>query len=131
MQKDRIIIFDTTTRDGEQAGHKMSSETKVLYAKAAEQAGVDVLEAGFPISSPGDSESVKAVSAAVERMTVAALSRAIPGDIDAAWKAIKHAQHPRIHTFIATSDIHMQSKLRRPPKEILAMAICAVTYARS
>ncbi|MFV2082728.1 MAG: 2-isopropylmalate synthase, partial [bacterium] len=105
---EKIIIFDTTLRDGEQSpGASMNLEEKVQVAKQLEKLNVDVIEAGFPIASEGDFEAVRAVAAAVKKPQVAGLCRASKKDIDRAWEALKDAKKPRIHTFIATSDIHI------------------------
>ena len=106
----RIKIFDTTLRDGEQSpGCSMNLTEKIEMARQLEKLGVDVIEAGFAIASPMDHKSVQAISAAVTNCTVASLARCAKGDIDAAWDAVKEANHPRIHVFLATSDIHISS----------------------
>lgn len=129
---DRVIIFDTTLRDGEQSpGATMNQHEKIRLAKQLEFLGVDVIEAGFPAASQGDFESVQAISAAVKESTVAGLCRAFIPDIDRAWDAIREAAKPRIHTFIATSPLHMEHKLRKSPEEVLEMAEAAVRHARS
>lgn len=126
-----IKIFDTTLRDGEQSpGCSMNIKEKVEVAKQLEKMGVDVIEAGFAIVSPGDFASVKAVAKAVKDSTVASLCRAVPKDIDRAYEALKYAQNPRIHTFIATSDIHMKYKLKASPDEVLETAINMVKHAK-
>lgn len=128
---DKLIIFDTTLRDGEQSpGASMTKDEKLHIAKALERMKVDVIEAGFPIASPGDFESVKAVAAAIKDSTVCGLARALERDIERAGEALKPAQSSRIHTFIATSPIHMQQKLRMQPDEVVAQAIAAVKQAR-
>ena len=128
---DHLIIFDTTLRDGEQSpGASMTRDEKVRIAKSLERMRVDIIEAGFPVASPGDFESVKAVAAAIHDSTVCALARAIDKDIDRAGEAIKPAKSGRIHTFIATSPIHMQEKLRMAPDDVLAQAVRAVKHAR-
>ncbi|NLN55181.1 MAG: 2-isopropylmalate synthase [Clostridiales bacterium] len=129
--KDRkIIIFDTTLRDGEQApGCAMNIEEKLEVARQLELLGVDIIEAGFAISSPGDSDSVKAVAKEIKNCTVASLARAVEKDIDAAYEAVKYAESPLIHTFIATSPIHMKYKLRMTPEEVLEHTYNAVSYA--
>ena len=130
--KKRIQIFDTTLRDGEQApGFSMNLQEKVQMARQLELLGVDVIEAGFPISSEGDYEAVRAIARQTKRATVAGLARAKKGDIDRAWEALQHARHPRLHTFIATSDIHMEHKLKKTRSEVLADTKMAVEYARS
>ena len=128
---DRLTIFDTTLRDGEQSpGASMTREEKVRIAKALEKMHVDVIEAGFPIASPGDFAAVQAVAKAVKNSTVCGLARAVPGDIEAAGKALEMASSARIHTFIATSPIHMEKKLRMSPDQVLERAVAAVTQAR-
>jgi 2-isopropylmalate synthase len=128
---DRLTIFDTTLRDGEQSpGASMTREEKVRIAKALERMHVDVIEAGFPIASIGDFESVKAVAEAVKDSTVCGLARALDKDIDRAGEALKGANSARIHTFIATSPIHMQMKLRMEPDQVVEQAIHAVKRAR-
>ena len=110
---DNIVIFDTTLRDGEQSpGCSMNLKEKIEVARCLEQMKVDVIEAGFAISSPGDFESVKTISEIVKDCTVASLARAGVQDIDTAWEAVKGAASPRIHLFIATSPLHMQYKLQ-------------------
>ena len=105
---EKIYIFDTTLRDGEQSpGASMNLEEKLQIADVLDELKVDIIEAGFPIASNGDFEAVQAVSKRIKNSTIAALSRASLGDIDRAWEAIKSAKSPRIHTFIATSPIHM------------------------
>ncbi len=127
-----IQIFDTTLRDGEQApGYSMNLEEKVRLALQLETLKVDVIEAGFAIASPGDAAAIAAVSETVRECTVASLSRALEKDIDASWKALKKARRPMIHTFIATSDIHMQYKLKKRPEEVLEQTKAMVAYARN
>ncbi|MDJ0833621.1 MAG: 2-isopropylmalate synthase [Gammaproteobacteria bacterium] len=131
MSKDRLIIFDTTLRDGEQSpGASMTADEKVRIAKALEKMRVDVIEAGFPIASNGDFEAVKAVASVVKDSTICGLARAKKIDIDRAGEAIKPANSGRIHTFIATSPIHMEQKLRLTPDEVVEQAIAAVRMAR-
>jgi len=128
---DRLIIFDTTLRDGEQSpGASMTKDEKVRIGKALERLRVDIIEAGFPAASPGDFEGVKAVAEAVKDSTVCGLARAVEKDIDRAAEAIKPAARGRIHTFIATSPIHMQHKLRMTPEQVLERAVWAVKRAR-
>lgn len=132
MSNDRVIIFDTTLRDGEQSpGASMTREEKLRIAKALERMRVDVIEAGFAIASPGDFESVKAVAEAVKDSTVCSLARALDGDIERAAEALQNANSGRIHTFIATSPIHMQYKLRMQPDAVIEQAVRAVKKARS
>jgi 2-isopropylmalate synthase len=131
MSSDRLIIFDTTLRDGEQSpGASMTKDEKVRIAKALERMRVDVIEAGFPIASHGDFEAVEAVARAVKDSTVCGLARALDRDIDRAGDALKDAASARIHTFIATSPIHMKMKLRMEPDQVLEQAVHAVTRAR-
>lgn len=126
---DKIIIFDTTLRDGEQApGASLNKDEKVEIARALDRLGVDVIEAGFPVSSAGDFEAVKSVAQAVKGASICALARAIKKDIDAAREALKKAKHPRIHIFLATSKIHMQYKLKKAESEILRLAVESVKY---
>ena len=128
---DKLIIFDTTLRDGEQSpGASMTRDEKVRIAKALERMRVDVIEAGFPVASPGDFESVQAVAAAVKDSRVCALARALDKDIDRAGEALRGANAARIHTFIATSPIHMQMKLRMSPDQVVEQAVKAVKRAR-
>jgi 2-isopropylmalate synthase len=128
----RIQIFDTTLRDGEQVpGCQLNREEKVEVAKELEKLGVDIIEAGFPISSPGDFASVKAICDAVSEPTVCALSRAKKEDIDAAAEALKTAKRPRIHTGIGSSDVHIIHKFNSTREKIIEQAIWAVDYAKS
>jgi 2-isopropylmalate synthase len=130
--KERLIIFDTTLRDGEQSpGASMTKDEKLRIAKALERMRVDVIEAGFPIASPGDFDAVQAVASAVKDSTVCGLARALDKDIDAAAEALKPAQRRRIHTFIATSPIHMKMKLKMEPEQVIEQAVKAVQLARS
>jgi len=130
-QQDQLIVFDTTLRDGEQSpGASMTKDEKVRIAKALEKLRVDVIEAGFPIASPGDFEAVAAVAKAVKDSTICGLARALDRDIDRAGEALREANSARIHTFIATSPIHMQQKLRMPPDEVVDQAVYAVKRAR-
>ena len=131
MQMDKVLIFDTTLRDGEQSpGCSMNLEEKIEVAHCLEKLHVDIIEAGFAISSPGDFESVKTISETVKGCTVASLARCNVKDIDAAWEAVKGAQDPRIHVFLATSPIHMKYKLKMSPDEVLAQIAEMVAYAR-
>jgi 2-isopropylmalate synthase len=128
----RITIFDTTLRDGEQSpGIALSPDEKVEIATQLERLGVDIVEAGFAVSSPGDFEGVRAVAAALERPTVASLARTRKEDIDAAAEALADARRSRIHVFLATSPIHMERKLRLEPEEVVEQARWACGYARS
>lgn len=129
--KDKLIIFDTTLRDGEQSpGASMTREEKVRIAKALERLRVDVIEAGFPVASQGDFEAVQAVARSVRESTVCGLARALSADIDRAGEALAEASAARIHTFIATSPIHMKMKLRMGPEQVLEYAVKAVKQAR-
>src|SRR5438105_13791055 len=113
MPDDRLIIFDTTLRDGEQSpGASMNLAEKLEIAHALKELGVDVIEAGFPIASPGDFESVQAVARQVEGPVICGLARCNPEDIDRAWEAVKDAARPRVHVFLATSAIHREVKLK-------------------
>ena len=128
---DKLIIFDTTLRDGEQSpGASMTREEKIRIAKILERMKVDVIEAGFPIASPGDFESVKAVADTIKDSTVCGLARALDKDIDRAGEALKGANSSRIHTFIATSPIHMEKKLRMSADQVVEQAVAAVKRAR-
>lgn len=127
----RIKIFDTTLRDGEQTpGVNLNIHEKLEIAKQLASLGIDVLEAGFAVSSPGDFQAVKAVADNVKGITVASLSRAVEKDIDAAWEAVKNAESPRIHTFIATSPIHLKYKLKLTEDEVFERAVAMVKYAK-
>jgi 2-isopropylmalate synthase len=131
MSDKKIYIFDTTLRDGEQVpGCKLNMPEKVEIALALDELGVDVIEAGFPISSPGDFQSVDAVCRAVKNATVCALSRAVEADIDAAGAAVKHAKRPRIHTGLGTSDSHIKYKFNSNREDIIKRAIQCVKYAK-
>src|SRR5579871_4554891 len=128
---DRVYIFDTTLRDGEQSpGCSMTVPEKVRMAAKLVDLGVDILEAGFPIASEGDSEAVDAISREFPWAHVAALARTSKADIDEAAKALRHARRPRIHTFIATSDIHLKYKLKKSRDQVLDEAVAAVELAR-
>ncbi len=130
--KRQIKIFDTTLRDGEQTpGVNLNVKEKVMIAKRLEAMNVDVIEAGFPIASNGDFEGVKAIALEVKNSIVAGLCRANKRDIDRAWEALPHAKKPRIHTFIATSPIHMKYKLKMNKEEVLNRAVEMVSYAKS
>ncbi len=127
-----IKIFDTTLRDGEQSpGCSMNLQEKIEVAKQLEKLGVDVIEAGFAIASPGDFVSVKTIAETVKNATVASLSRALKKDIDRAYEAVRGAVSPRIHTFLATSPIHMEYKLKMKPEDVLTQAEEMVRYAKS
>ena len=127
-----IKIFDTTLRDGEQApGYSMNLAEKLKIAKQLEILGVDVIEAGFAVSSPGDFESVQAIANTIKNCSVASLSRAVKKDIDASFEALRNAASPRIHTFIATSPLHMEYKLKMSPEQVLERIDEMVRYAVS
>src|SRR5579863_2892846 len=129
---DRVVIFDTTLRDGEQSpGASMNLDEKIKIALLLEEMGIDVIEAGFPIASNGDFEAVREVSKLIKTSSVAGLSRATRGDIDRAWEALQHAKRPRIHTVIATSPLHMKYKLMMEPEQVLQAVIDSVSHARN
>ncbi|MFB3885527.1 MAG: 2-isopropylmalate synthase [Thermodesulfobacteriota bacterium] len=129
--KELVKIFDTTLRDGEQSpGATMNVAEKVRVAQQLEKLNVDIIEAGFPISSEGDFEAVTAISRTIKRSEVAALARANPQDIDRAWEAVKEAAFPRIHTFISTSDIHLKYQLKKSKEEVVKIAAQSVERAR-
>jgi 2-isopropylmalate synthase len=131
VMKDKLIIFDTTLRDGEQSpGASMTRDEKVRIARALERLKVDIIEAGFPAASEGDFAAVQAVAETVKNSTVCGLSRALDRDIDRAGEALKGAERSRIHTFIATSPIHMQMKLKMEPEQVIEYAVRAVKRAR-
>src|SRR5512140_2020774 len=131
MSDPRIVLFDTTLRDGEQApGFSLRLDEKLLMARHLDELGVDVIEAGFPIASDSDAEAVRAVALAVRRPAIAALARACVSDIERAAWALEPAAHPRIHTFIATSDLHLERKLRISRAQCVKAAVEAVRLAR-
>ncbi|MBQ5778722.1 MAG: 2-isopropylmalate synthase [Paludibacteraceae bacterium] len=128
---DKLYIFDTTLRDGEQVpGCQLNTVEKIQVAKALEELGVDIIEAGFPISSPGDFNSVVEISKAVSNPTICALTRAVQKDIDVAVEALQYAKHKRIHTGIGTSDSHIKYKFNSTREEVIERAVAAVKYAR-
>lgn len=132
MSQNKVFIFDTTLRDGEQVpGCKLNTCEKVELALQLEDLGVDIIEAGFPVSSPGDFESVTEISRIVKNATICALSRAVKNDIEVAAKALRYAVRPRIHTGIGTSDLHIKSKFNSTQDEILERAIQCVKWARN
>ncbi len=129
--KDQVIIFDTTLRDGEQAlSASLTVKEKLQIAYALERLGVDVIEAGFPVSSPGDFESVQTIAKHIKHSRICALARAVEKDIDVAAESLKVAEAFRIHTFISTSTVHVQDKLRRSYDDVIEMGIAAVKRAR-
>ncbi|MCU0560277.1 MAG: 2-isopropylmalate synthase [Desulfobacterales bacterium] len=129
---ERVIIFDTTLRDGEQSpGASMNTAEKLRLAGQLEKLGIDVIEAGFPAASEGDFEAVSQIAGRLKRTEVAGLARANRNDIDRAWQAVRHAARPRLHTFIATSDIHLQYKLKMGRDEVVQAAVAAVRHAKS
>jgi 2-isopropylmalate synthase len=129
---ERVLIFDTTLRDGEQVpGAKLAKEQKVKIARQLAALGVDIIEAGFPASSPGDFESVQAIAREVKGPVVTGLARAVKKDIDTLWEAVKGAKRSRIHTFLGTSDIHIQKKFRSDREKILQWCVDTVKYACS
>ena len=131
MGSNRLIFFDTTLRDGEQVpGCQLNTVEKIQLARELELLGVDVIEAGFPVSSPGDFESVQEISKAVTWPVVCALTRAVENDIDVAVQSLKFARHKRIHTGIGTSDYHIKYKFNSNHEEIIERAAAAVRYAR-
>ena len=131
MAEDKVRIFDTTMRDGEQsAGAGLTVEEKMEIARQLDRLGVDIIEAGFAASSPGDFEAVQRISREVRRPVIASLARCHPDDIDKAWEAIKDAEHPRIHVFISSSDVQIWHQLRRNPEEVLDMAVSSVERAK-
>ena len=130
MKNETIKIFDTTLRDGEQSpGASMNTEEKIQIALQLERLGVDIIEAGFAAASKGDFDAIKRISEQVSASTVCSLARAVESDIKAAGESIKAAKFQRIHTFIATSPIHMEYKLKMTPKEVIQRADKAVRYA--
>src|ERR1700690_158673 len=129
---EHVHIFDTTLRDGEQSpGFSMNTEEKLQLARQLEQLGVDVIEAGFPISPPGDLEAVRAVAAEIRTCRVAALARARQEDVDAALRALEPAAKPRLHLFLATSDLHLKYKLRIERAEALEQVSRMVRFGRA
>src|SRR5256885_8684862 len=131
MSENRLIIFDTTLRDGEQSpGASMNLAEKLEIARALTDLGVDIIEAGFPIASPGDFEAVQAIAQQVEGPVICGLARCNPEDIDRAWEALREAARPRIHVFLATSAIHREFKLRMSREEIVRRAVEGVRRAK-
>src|SRR5829696_335348 len=129
--ENRVHIFDTTLRDGEQSpGISLNTQEKVEIAQQLARLGVDVIEAGFPITSPGDFEAVEAISRNVHGPVICGLARTHKADIDAAWNAIKGSDRPRIHTFISTSDIHIEHQLQSTREDVKGEARAAVALAK-
>src|SRR6202020_2962086 len=127
----RVLIFDTTLRDGEQSpGISLNTQEKLEIAQQLARLGVDILEAGFPITSPGDFEAVQTISRTVDGPVIAGLARTHVADIDAAYNAVKDSSRPRIHTFISTSDIHIQYQLQSTREDVKGQARAAVAHAR-
>ncbi|MDF1866767.1 MAG: 2-isopropylmalate synthase, partial [Saprospiraceae bacterium] len=127
----KVYFFDTTLRDGEQVpGCQLDTHEKIEIAKQLEALGVDVIEAGFPISSPGDFQSVVAISKVVKNPTICALTRAVEKDIEVAAEALRFAKHPRIHTGIGASDYHIKHKFNSTRDEVIARGVAAVKYAK-
>ena len=132
MTDEKVLIFDTTLRDGEQsAGIGLTTSEKLDIARQLDRLGVDIIEAGFAASSPGDLEAVKAIAKEVRRPIIASLARCHPGDVDAAWEALKAAERPRIHVFISSSDVQIMHQLRKNPEEVMDMAVASVERAKS
>ncbi len=132
MSKEQVYIFDTTLRDGEQVpGCKLDTKQKLEIAARLDELGVDIIEAGFPVSSPGDFNSVELISKLVKNASVCGLTRAVKKDIEVAAEALKHAKRPRIHTGIGTSDSHIKHKFNSTREEIIERAVAAVKYAKS
>ena len=132
MSKDKVQIFDTTLRDGEQVpGCKLNTEQKLVIARQLDYLGVDIIEAGFPVSSPGDFASVVEISKVVKNATVCGLTRAVENDIKVAAEALQYAKHPRIHTGIGTSDSHIKYKFNSTREKVIERGIAAVKYAKS
>ena len=130
--KNRVIIFDTTMRDGEQSpGASMSLEEKIQISRVFDEMGIDIIEAGFPISSPGDFEAVTAISKIIKNSIPCGLSRALKKDIDACYESLQFAKRFRIHTFISTSPVHMKHKLDMSQEQVLDAIKESVSYARN
>ncbi|MDP7372217.1 MAG: 2-isopropylmalate synthase, partial [Nitrospinota bacterium] len=127
MTEDKVSIFDTTLRDGEQsAGIGLTTQEKLEIARQLEWLGVDIIEAGFAASSPGDFEAVQSIVREVRGPVIASLARCVANDIDRAWEAIKDAEHPRIHVFISSSDVQILHQLRSNPEAVLETAVASV-----
>src|SRR6186713_2676058 len=131
-QPDRVLIFDTTLRDGEQSpGISLNTTEKLEIAHQLARLNFDIIEAGFPIASPGDFEAVQAIAREVEGPVIAGLARANPADVDRAWDAVRDAQRPRIHTFVSTSDIHIRHQLQSTREDVKGLARASVAQARA
>ncbi len=131
MKKDKVLFFDTTLRDGEQSpGASMNLKEKIQVAHQLANMGVDIIEAGFPISSPGDFESVKSIAQQIKGPVIAGFARANEKDITACWESVKYSKNPRIHIFIATSDLHIEKKLQKTRQEVFDMAVRSVKFAK-
>ena len=131
MSNNKILIFDTTLRDGEQsAGIGLTKSEKLEIAHQLKELNVDIIEAGFPASSPGDFESVIEISKEIKGPKIAALARCVPSDVDAAWEAIKNSENPRIHVFVNSSDIQIINQLKKNREEVLDMAVFCVEQAK-
>ena len=132
MARDKVAIFDTTLRDGEQsAGIGLTTPEKLEIAKQLDRLGVDIIEAGFAASSPGDFQAVQTIAAEVRRPIIASLARCYPDDVDQAWQAIKDASRPRVHVFISSSDLQIMAQLRKDPEQVLEIAVASVERAKS
>ena len=128
---EKVMIFDSTLRDGEQTpGARLNLEEKLKIAKQLAKLNVDIIECGFPVSSPGEFKAVQTIAKEVKGPIIVGLARTLQGDIDAVWEAIKYSERPRIHTFLGSSNIHMQYKLRKDPETLLEMGVEAVKYAK-
>src|ERR1044071_5007218 len=132
MDPNRVIVFDTTLRDGEQSpGISLNAAEKLEIAQQLARLGVDVIEAGFPIASPGDFEAVRTIAREVEGPVICGLARANSADIDRAWEAIQDAERPRIHTFLSTSDIHIEHQLQATREDVKGLARASVAQAKA
>ena len=130
-EPDRVLIFDTTLRDGEQSpGISLNTTEKLEIAHQLARLGVDIIEAGFPIASPGDFEAVQAIARQVEGPIIAGLARANPADVDRAWEAVQDSERPRIHTFVSTSDIHIEHQMRATREDVLGLTRAGVAHAK-
>lgn len=128
----QIDIFDTTLRDGEQsAGINLNTAEKIEIARQLERLGVTIIESGFPASSPGDFDAVQRIAGTVKNSIVTGLSRSMKADIDRTWDALKGAEQPHIHIFLATSPIHMEHKLMKTPEQVVDIAVESVRYAKN